>query len=330
MTRSQLRKCLRAYLAIPLGIMLLGPAPLMAQTGDYPVRPIRLVVAYAPGGATDVQARMLGEKLSQSMGRQLVIDNRPGASGMIGAQAVVRAAADGYTLLLAGANEAALNVALFKNMPYDPRTDLAPITLLTVAPVILVSGPKSNLRTLKDVLAASRNTAINFGSVGIGTPNHIAGELLNSMANTRLSHIPYQGAGPAMTAVLGDQVPLAFLSLASAAPHLKSGSLQPIAITTTNRFPSHPDIPTIAELGYAGFNVSQWYGVLAPAKTPQPIQNRLHAEFTKALKDPQVRNRMLDLGADPVGNTPAEFTAFVRAEIEKYRGLAAKAGIEPQ
>lgn len=324
-------KLRRVWLAAIVGAAFLGVMPVGAQTDDYPSKMIRLVVAYAPGGATDIQARLLGEKLSQALGRQVLIDNRPGASGMLGAQIVVRANPDGYTLLLAGANEAALNVPLFKNMAYDPRTDLAPVTLLSVAPVILVSSPQSNLKTLQDVLAASRGgAALNFGSVGIGSPNHIAGELLNSAANIKLNHVPYQGAGPAMTAVVGGHVPLAFLSLASAVPQIKSGNLRPIAVTTTNRFPTQPDIPTITEQGLAGFNISQWYGLLAPAKTPAAIVNRLHAEFTKLLKDPQIRNRILELGADPVGSTPTEFSAFIGSEIDKYRTLAARAGIEPQ
>lgn len=317
---------LPALASVLLSVGLAG-----AQPQQYPTKTIRLVVAYNPGGATDVQARILGEKLARVFGQQILVDNRAGASGMVGAQVVVRSNPDGYTLLLAGANEAALNVALFKNMPYDPRKDLEPISLLSVAPVVLVASSKSGLKTLADVLRTARTgTPPNFGSVGAGSPNHIAGALLNSVANLQLNHIPYSGAGPAMTAVAGNHVPLAFLSLASAVPHFKSGNLQPIAITTTRRFPTQPDIPTIAELGFEGFNISQWYGLLTAAKTPSRIVNRLHAEFARVLNDPETRNRILELGADPVGGKPAEFGAFINSEIEKYRSLAAKAGVEPQ
>ena len=314
-----------------LAPLLLGIGLASAQPQQYPTKTIRLVVAYNPGGATDVQARILGEKLARVFGQQVLVDNRAGASGMVGAQVVVRSNPDGYTLLLAGANEAALNVALFKNMPYDPRKDLEPISLLSIAPVVLVASPKSGLKSLADVLKSARGgTPLNFGSVGAGSPNHIAGALLNSVANLQLNHIPYSGAGPAMTAVAGNHVPLAFLSLASAVPHFKSGNLQPIAVTTPRRFPTQPDIPTIAELGFEGFNISQWYGLLAAAKTPPGIVNHLQAEFAKVLNDPDTRNRILELGADPVGGKPAEFRAFVNSEIEKYRLLAASAGVEPQ
>jgi len=308
---------------------LLAQGSALAQA--YPNKPVKLVVAYSPGGATDVLARLLAQRLSATLGQQFVVENKAGASGMIGAQYVVRAAPDGYTLLLAGANEAALNVPLFKSMPYDPRTDLAPVTLVAVAPVVLAASPRSDFKTFDDVIKAGRSAKTpDFGSVGIGSPNHIAGELLNSMAKTDLRHIPYPGAGPAMQAVVAGHVPLAFLSLASAVPHLKSGNLRPIAVTTNKRFPTQPDIPTIAESGFEGFNILQWYGVLAPAKTPPEVVSRLHAEITKILNEPEVRNKVLDLGADPVGRAPAEFATFINSEIEKYRTLAAQAKIEPQ
>jgi len=305
--------------------------PLLAHAQQYPTKTIRLVVGYNPTGATDVQARILADKLSTAFGQQVLVENRPGASGMLGAQQVVRAAPDGYTLLVAGAPEAAFNVALFKSMAYDPKTDLTPITLLSIAPVVLVSSPKTGMKTLQDVLKASRaGASLFYGSVGIGTPNHIAGELLNSVANVKLSHVPYAGAGPAMTAIVGGHVPLAFLSLASAVPQIKSGALQAIAVTSTKRFPTQSDIPTVAEQGFEGFNVTTWYGVLAPAKTPPEIIARLHAEITRILREPDIRNKMLEMGADPSGNTPAEFGAFIASEIEKIRSVANKAGIEPQ
>lgn len=310
-------------------IMMFAPLPAMAQ--QFPSKPIRLIVAYNPGGATDVQARLLGEKLSAALGQQVLVENKPGASGMLGAQEVVRAAPDGHTLLVAGPNEAALNLILFKSMTYDPRTDLAPVTLLTQAPVVLVASPQSGMKTLQDVLKAAREGGPpKFGSVAIGSPNHIAGELLNSVAKVKLAHIPYSGAGPAMTAVVGNHIPLAFLSLASAVPQIQSGNLQPIAVTTPIRFPTQPNIPTIAEQGFPGFNVSSWYAVLAPAKTPPEVINRLQQEFAKILQDPEVRKKLLDLGADPVGGTPAELGKFITSEIDKFKELAGQAGITPQ
>lgn len=320
------RTVITAFAAIT---MIFAPIPAMSQ--QFPSKPIRLIVAYNPGGATDVQARLLGEKLSAALGQQVLVENKPGASGMLGAQEVVRAAPDGHTLLVAGPNEAALNLILFKSMTYDPRTDLAPVTLLTQAPVVLVASPQSGMKTLQDVLKAAREgSPPKFGSVAIGSPNHIAGELLNSVAKIKLAHIPYSGAGPAMTAVVGNHIPLAFLSLASAVPQIQSGNLQPIAVTTPTRFPTQPNIPTIAEQGFPGFNVSSWYAVLAPAKTPPEVINRLQQEFAKILQDPEVRKKLLDLGADPVGGTPAELGKFITNEIEKFKELASQAGITPQ
>lgn len=327
------KKARHSHLCRVVGMVaaMLVAAPLAASAQSYPSKPIRLIVAYNPGGATDVQARLLGEKLSVALGQQVLIENKPGASGMLGAQEVVRSAPDGHTLLVAGPPEAALNLILFKGMTYDPRTDLTPVTLLTVAPVVLVASPQSGMKTLQDVLKAARGgTPPKFGSVGIGSPNHIAGELLNTEAKIKLTHIPYSGAGPAMTAVIGNHVPLAFLSLASAVPQIKSGGLQPIAVTTPKRFPTQPGIPTIAELGYPNFSVASWYAVLAPAKTPADIVNRLQAEFSKILKDPDIRKRLLDIGADPVGSTPAELAKFIDSDIEKFRSIAEVAGIKPQ
>ena len=308
---------------------MLAPAANAADV--FPSRPMKFIVAYNAGGATDVLARLLAQKLTAVFGQSIVVENRAGASGMIGAQVVAKAAPDGYTLLVAGANEAALNVPLFKTMPYDPRTDLQAVTLVMVAPVVLVSNPKTEFKTLQDVLKAGRSSnPPDFGSVGIGSPNHIAGELLNSAAKTDLRHIPYPGAAPAMQAVVGAHVPLAMLSLASAVPQIKSGALHPIAVTTAKRFPGQPNIPTIAEQGFEGFDISQWYGVLAPAKTPPEIVNRLQQEIARILKDPEVQKQIADLGADPVGSTSAEFATFINSEIEKYRALAIKAKIEPQ
>jgi len=325
--RSFARTALLALGASALALLVHG----VARAQPYPNKPVRLVVAYSPGGATDVLARLLAHRLTATLGQQFVVENKAGASGMIGAQFVARAAPDGYTLLLAGANEAALNVALFKSMPYDPRTELTPVTLVAIAPVVLAASPKSDFKTFDDVIKAGRSAKTpDFGSVGIGSPNHIAGELLNSVAKIDLRHVPYPGAAPAMQAVIGGHVPLAFLSLASAVPHLKSGNLRPIAVTTEKRFPTQPDIPTIAESGYEGFNISQWYGVLTTAKTPPEIIGRLHAEITKILNEPDIRSKVLELGADPVARAPADFAVFINNEIEKYRILAAKAKIEPQ
>lgn len=323
--RARCRLVLATAVLLPL--MAITDARGQAAAG----RTMRLVVGYSPGGATDVQARLLAAKLGPITGASVIVENRPGASGMIGAQAVVRAAPDGNTLLVAGPNEAAINVALFKSMPYDPVADLAPITLFTSAPVVLVANTKMGLKSLADVVKAAKAPAtLAFGSVGIGTPNHVSGELLNQLAGTALTHVPFQGAGPAMGAVVGNHVPLAFLSLASAVPQIKSGALQPIALTTARRFPTHPDIPTIAEQGYPSFNISSWYGVLGPAKMPPDLIAKLNADIVSVLKDPEVREKLLDLGADPVGSSPAEFADLVNTEIRRYRDLAQRAGIQPQ
>lgn len=320
-----------AWATAMVATAMLAAAPMGAVAQTYPSEPITIIVAYSPGGATDVLARMLAERLTEKLGQQVAVENRPGASGMIGAQAVATAEPDGHTLLIAGANEAALNMVLFESMPYDPRTELEPVSLLVVAPVVLVANVDTDIESFEDLLEAARaGEQLGFGSVSVGSPNHIAGELLNIVADIDLNHVPYPGAGPAMTAVLGGHIPLAFLSMASALPQIEAGELRALAVTTDERFEGLPDLPTIAEHGFEEFNLSQWYAMFAPAGTPNEIIETLNSTMVEIVNDPDFRSRIVSQGGIPVGSTPEELGEHVESEIQKYEELAPRAGVEPQ
>jgi tripartite-type tricarboxylate transporter receptor subunit TctC len=303
-----------------------------AHAQVYPAKPIRMIVAYPPGGGTDIVGRMVAQKLGESLGHSVVVENRGGASGNIGTELAARAAPDGYTILMGNVAPNAINVSLFKNLPFDPVTDLAPVSLVASTPNILVVHPSTPARSVKELiaLAKAKPGALNFASAGVGSSSHLAGELFHILAGADIVHVPYKGAGPAMVDVLSGQIQLYFATMPAAMPHVKSGKLAPLAVTSARRSLALPDLPTIAEAGVPAYEASTWYGVLAPAHTPSAVVARLHREIVRILADAALRERLTDQGFEPVGNSPEEFGAYIKSEILKWGKVVRDAGIRPE
>jgi len=297
--------------------------------GVYPARPIHFVVPYPPGGPLDIMARGIGARLAQAWGQPVIVDNRPGAGGNLGADFVARAAPDGYTLLMGAVATHAINPSLYARIPYDPVKDFTPVALVAVVPNILVVHPSLPVRTVKDLvaLARARPGALNFASGSTGSTGHLAGELFKVLAGVDMTHIPYKGAAPAMQDLLAGQVQLMFDNLANALPQVKAGRLRAIAVTTLQRSPAAPDLPTVAESGLPGFDLSTWFGVMVPAGTPVEIVTRLNAEIVRALGSPELKDRLAAMGAEPpADNTPERFAAFIRSELSKYATVVRESG----
>lgn len=290
-----------------------------AQTATYPTRPVRVIVPYPPGGPTDIVARVVFQQLSESTGQQFIIENRPGAGGNIGAEAVARAAPDGYTLLVATTAHA-INMSLFKNITYDVMKDFAPVTLLTQGPLVLVATPSFPANNVRELiaLAKARPNTLNFASSGNGQSTHLSGELFNTMAGIKLAHIPYKGSAPALTDVIAGQVPLMFDTMLSAMPFVKSGKLKALAVTSPTRSPAAPGLPTIAESGLGGYSVIAWNGLLAPAGTSKAVITRLSEELKKAMAVLQVKDKFSAQGFAASWNTPDQFGSFLKGEVEKW------------
>jgi tripartite-type tricarboxylate transporter receptor subunit TctC len=298
---------------------------------EYPARPVRIVVPSPPGGGTDIVARVVAHHLSQSFGQQFFVENKPGAGNMIGIEAVARAAPDGYTLLMV-ASTLALNSVLYKKVPYDPVKDFTPITLTATAPNVLLVHPSVPARTLQEfiALAKSQPGKLSYGTPGIGTSPHLSMELLKSMAGIDLQHVPYKGTAAAVTDVIGGQIQATFSNALTAKPQVDAGRVRALAITGPKRVEALPNVPPVAEAGVPGYEAMQWYGLVAPAGTPAPIIERLNRETLKALRAADTRERLSSDGAEPLGSTPAEFAARIRAEIDKWTRVARAAGIEQQ
>jgi tripartite-type tricarboxylate transporter receptor subunit TctC len=305
---------------------------LAAHAQGYPAKPVRMIVAYPPGGGTDIVGRVVAQKLGESLGHSVVVENRGGASGNIGTEFAARAAPDGYTILMGNVAPNAINVSLFKSLPFDPVADLVPVSLVASTPNILVVHPSTPARTVKELiaLAKAKPGVLNFASAGVGSSSHLAGELFHILAGADIVHVPYKGAGPAMVDVLSGQIQLYFATMPAAMPHVKSGKLAPIAVTSARRSPALPDLPTIAEAGVPGYEASTWYGVLAPAHTAQAVVARLHGEIVRVLADAALRERLADQGFEPVGNSPEEFGAYIKSEIVKWGKVIRDAGIRPE
>jgi tripartite-type tricarboxylate transporter receptor subunit TctC len=312
---------------LALAVTGLVALPLVAVAQDYPTRSIRLVVPFPPGGPTDVLARIVATRLGERLGQAVVIDNKPGASGMVGADLVAKAAPDGYTLL-ANASIHVINPSLYSKTAYDAIVDFAPISNLADVPLVLAVNPKVSARTVPEfvALAKSSKPSLAFASAGNATSQHLSGEAFKMAANLEMLHVPYKGSAPALTDLIGGQVQLMFDSLPSAMPHLKAGTLRPLAVTTPKRSAALPEVPTIDESGYPGFAISTWYGVWAPAGTPAAVVQRLSREIAAIVRQPEVRQQFLGLGAEPVGNTPEEFAAFTKAELSKWAGIVKRSG----
>jgi tripartite-type tricarboxylate transporter receptor subunit TctC len=314
----------RAFLLAALSI---AAAPAWAADA-YPQRAVRLVIPYPPGGAGDIVGRMLGAKLTEAFGQQIVADNRPGGGQVIATQLVARAPADGYTLFLASATHG-INPGLIGKLPYDSIADFAPITIVAHSPLIFVAHPALNVATIPELVAAAkaRPGRINYASSGPGTGGHLSVEMLKWMTGVDMTHVPYKGAGPALVDVVGGQVEVMCTSPLAALPHVRSGRLRGLAMTSRARSRAAPDIPTVAESGVPGYESSLWYALLAPAGTPAPIVRRVHAETVAILKSPAVSEQLLAQGAEPIGNSPQEAALFLRHEIERWSKLIKQAGI---
>jgi tripartite-type tricarboxylate transporter receptor subunit TctC len=316
---------------IALGSALVLALPAAAQE-KYPTRPVRFVVPYAAGGSTDTLARTIGVKLSEYLGEQVIVDNRPGASGDIGMQLVARAAPDGYTIVLGYIANLAIGPSLYDRMPYDPVKDFEPITQVAGASNIIVVHPSVPAKTFKEFIAYAKANPkkVNFASAGVASVGHLTGELLNGMAGIDMVHVPYKGSGQAISDLVGGHVKVMISGMASTLPHVRSGKLRGLATTGLKRTPATPDIPTVAESGFPGFEASSWFGVLAPAKTPKPIINRLHADIVRTLKQPDVEKKLEAVGFEIVGSTPEQFAAYIKSEIKKWEKVVKVSGAKPE
>ncbi len=302
-----------------------------AYAQSFPARAIRLVVPSAPGGGADITARIIAPKLTELLGQQVVVENRAGAGTMIGGEVVARAAPDGYTLLL-GISTLAINPAMYKKVPYDAPRDFAPVSQLVSLPNILVTHPSLPARTVKELIAFARPRPgqIHYASAGVGTNPHLSVELFLSMTGLRMVHVPYKGSGQGIVDVVAGHVPVMMPSILAGLPHAKGGRLRALGVTSAKRAGGAPQVPTIAEAGVPGYEAVQWFGVLAPAGTPREIVARLHGDIVRTVQAADVRDRFAGDGADPVGSTPEEFAAFLRAETTKWAKVVKDAGIKPE
>ncbi len=298
---------------------------------QYPVRPIRMIVPSAPGGGTDITARVISPKLSEYLGQQVVIENKAGAGTMIGSEMVAHAAPDGYTLLM-GISTLAINPAIYKKVSYDALTDFAPISLVVTLPNVLVVHPSLGVKSVKEFIpyVKARPGQINFASAGLGTSPHLSMELFLSMAGLKMVHVAYKGSGQGLIDVVGGHVPVMMPSMLSGTPHIKSGKLIALGVTSAKRTVGEPDIPTIDEAGLPGYEAVQWFGVLAPKGTPREIITKVHGAVVRALQDPDIRKLLINDGADPIGNSPEEFAAYIRSETEKWDKVVRNTGIKKQ
>ena len=310
-------------------LALCGCSSAFAQS--YPTKPIRMIVAYPPGGGTDIVGRMMAQKMSENFAQTVVIDNRGGAAGSIGSEIVAKSAPDGYTILMGNVAPNAINVSLYAKLGYDPVRDFEPVSLVASTPNILVVHPTLAVKTVSDLiaLAKAKPGTLNYPSAGLGSSSHLAGELLDSIAGVKMVHIPYKGGGPALTDLLGGQMQLMFATMPAAMPHVRSGKLRAVAVTSAKRSQAMPELPTIGET-LKGYEASTWYGVLAPARTPRPIVTKLHGEIVKILGVAETRDKLLLQGFEPVGGTPAEFGAYIKSEIEKWGKVVKAAGIRAE
>jgi tripartite-type tricarboxylate transporter receptor subunit TctC len=321
----RLEKFWRYSLALVIGVCS-GTLP----AAEYPDKPIRMIVPAAPGGGADFVARILGTKLTDAMGQSVVIDNRAGASGTIAAEGTAKAPADGHTLLMGQSTSVVIAPQLYTRLGYDTLRDLTPVTLVARVPNILVVHPGVAAASVKELiaLAKARPDLLNFGSAGNGAPSHLAGEMFKSSAGVAMVHVPYKGAGLAVNALLAGEIQVMFAPSVAVLPQVKSGRLRALAVTSAARSSAVPDLPTLAESGLPGYDISSWFGLFAPANTPAAVVEKIYRETAKALQLPDVRERFSREGAEPVASTPAEFGAYVRSEFAKYAKLVRDTGIK--
>jgi tripartite-type tricarboxylate transporter receptor subunit TctC len=304
----------------------------LTSAQGYPNKTVRMVIPYPAGGGTDITARPIALRLSEIWGQQFIVDNRAGGNGMIGADIVAKSPPDGYMVLVSAASEMTMNVVLFKKMPYDPVRDFQPVTLATTTPALLMSHPSLPVKSVKELiaLAKSRPGALSYASVGHGTPQHFAGELMKHMVRIDWVHVPYKGAAPALVDLVGGHIPVGFVALLPAIPHVRSGRLRPLAVTSAQRASSLSEVPTLAESGLPGFDIIQWFAFWVPARTPKDVVDRLNGEIVKIVQSPEYKRRMTEAGADAVGSSADHLGQLQRSEIEKYRKIGGLAGIKPE
>jgi tripartite-type tricarboxylate transporter receptor subunit TctC len=299
----------------------------IAAEPAYPVKPIRMLVGFAPGGGTDTTARAMAGKLAERLGQQVVVDNRPGAAGNIATEITSRANPDGYTILMGTIAALAINPSLYKKLPFDPLKDVATVTRAVDSTNILVVHPTVAARTVKELVALAKSKPLNGGSSGVGGAGHLALELFNLQAGTKIVHVPYKGGGPAMVDLLGGNIQLIFATAASSVGHIKAGKIRALAVTTAKRSGLVPELPTIAEAGLKDFEANNWYGVVVPAKTPRPIIDRLNKEITAVLNLPDVKALLFKQGLDAAPSTPGDFTSYIRSEKAKWEKVIKAAGL---
>ena len=309
--------------------LLAGMGALSAAAADYPTKPVRLVIGFAPGGGTDTTARALSNKLSAALGHQVVVDNRPGHSGTIAADIVSKATPDGHTVLL-GTIALVINPSLMKKMPFDTMKDLAPVTQAVDSTNVLVVHPSVAAKSVKELIGLAKAKPLNGGSSGVGGTGHLAIELFNLQAGTKITHVPYKGGGPAMADLLGGNIQLIFATAASSIGHIKSGKVRALAVTTAKRSALVPDLPTIAEAGLPGYEANNWNGFFVPAKTPRAIVNRLNKEISTALNAPDIKEFLFKQGLDAAPGTPEQFAAYMKSEMTKWAKVIKAAGITAQ
>ena len=300
-----------------------------ALAQSYPTKPVRFIVSFPPGGSADLISRAIAPRMSEKLGQPVVVENRAGAGGMIGVDAVAKSPPDGSTIGLAAAGALTTNIHIYPSMPFHPEKDLAPISMLAMIPFFLVAHP-SQPATLKDVITQARSGNLAYGHGGQGSTMHLAGELLNMMARIKMQAVPYKGSGPVSADVLGGQVPLGVVDVPSAIAHVRAGRMRALAVTSKKRISAAPDVPTFEEAGVPGYEAVGWFGVVAPAGTPRPIVERLNAEIRHALEDPDIRRRALDAGTEPFTTTPEEFSAMIREETKKWADVIKAGGIKLQ
>ncbi len=299
-----------------------------SKSDTYPARPIRIIVPFTPGAGTDIIGRAIGQALTDAWQHSVVVDNRPGAGGTIGSDIVAKSTPDGYTLLLGNISTLALAPSLYEKLPYVPLRDFAPITLITTSHNVLVVHPSVPAKSVKELIALAKTKPrqLNYGSAGSGTTSHLGGALFASMAGVELTHVPYKGSGPSLTDLIAGQLQLSVGTIATTLPHIRAGRLRALGVTSLKRSPLLPDLPTIAEAALPGFEVLVWQGIVAPAGTPKPVVDKLNGQIVKSLHTSEMKRRLEGQGLEPVGNTPGQFAAFIKAETEKWGKIIKAAG----
>lgn len=315
---------MRAFASFVLACGLAAPAVLMAQ--GFPTKAVRIIVPQPPGGASDALARIVGQKLAETWGQPVVIENRAGAGGNLGMEMVAQAAPDGYTLLMSYVGTQAINGALYKKLPFDPAKDFVPVATVATLPFVLVSKPNAPFKTVGQLIEVAKTRNVTTGSAGNGSVNHLLGEMFNAAAGIKLMHVPYRGAAPALQDLMGGQIDVVFTSLPSVASHIKSGALQAIAVTSSNRVPSFGSIPSIAEAGFKDFNVNPWFGFMAPKNTPRDLVVRINKVVNEVLRDKDVVANFAAQGAEPYRTQPDEFAAVLHADVQKWGNVVRASG----